>query len=158
MQKYQTLRLVNLRVTTIALLTSMLALGLQACNAEAQNSITVENPQVRSTAAGQKVTGAFMVLKNTTATDIDLTTAKSDIASMTEIHESSMRNGMMEMNQVDKVTIPANGSAELKPGGFHIMLMGLNKQLNQGDKTALTLTFSDNSQQTIEASVVDVSE
>lgn len=158
MQKHQTLRLFNLRVASITLLASMLALGLHACNAEAQNSISVSNPQVRSTAAGQRVTGAFMLLKNATAADIDLTAAKSDIASMTEIHESSMKNGMMEMNQVDKITIPAHGTAELKPGGFHIMLMGLKQQLSQGEKTSITLTFSDNSQQTIEASVVDVNE
>ncbi|WMP19436.1 copper chaperone PCu(A)C [Thiothrix lacustris] len=149
----------------ISLFAIVLSLGLHSFNASAADmkdtthaadSITIENPEVRSAAPGQMVTGAFMTLKNTSATDIDLTTAHSDIASATEIHESSMKDGMMQMEKVDKITIPANGSAELKPGGFHIMMMDLKTPLNSGEKTSITLTFSDESQKTVDATVVDV--
>jgi copper(I)-binding protein len=120
--------------------------------------ITVSKPSIRATAPGQTVSGAFMTLVNDSETAYALTSVSFSGASTVEIHETSMNEGMMRMRMVSHVDIPANGSAELKPGSYHIMLIGLEKEMKAGSTETLTLTFSDNSQKTIEALVGTLSD
>lgn len=116
-------------------------------------SVDARDPWIRPTAPGQGVTGAFMTLINHSSMDYSLTGVGFDGASSVEIHETSMSDGRMRMRMVDRVDIPANGSAELKPGGYHIMLIGLEKNLEPGSEQALVLSFSDGSKKTIKAKV-----
>lgn len=124
--------------------------------ANAAEVITVMNPRIRSTAPGQTVSGAFMTLVNASSTPHALTAASFGDARMVEIHETSMNEGVMRMRKVKQIDIPANGSAELKPGGYHIMLMGIESQMKAGTTGVLTLTFSDDSRLTVEASITDL--
>lgn len=142
-----------------------LASGLSACNSgpdtagaakTAADNITIDNIRMRATPPGQMVTGAFMTLNNGSSQNLTLISANSDIAGVTEVHETTREGEVMKMHKVDKIDIPANGSAELKPGSFHIMLMELKKPVPAGEKANITLTFSDNSQKTIEATAVDI--
>ena len=64
----------------------------------------------------------------------------------------------MRMRKVSQIDIPANGSADLKPGSYHIMLIGLEKEMKAGTAETLTLTFSDDSQKKVEALVGTLSE
>ena len=67
---------------------------------------------------------------------------KSDVAKRVELHMVKMDDGVMRMRAAkDGVTVPANGSVELKPGGVHIMLMGLSRKLTPGQMFDLTLQF-----------------
>ena len=120
--------------------------------------ITVSEPRIRATAPGQTVSGAFMTLVNNSETAYALTSVSFSGASSVEIHETSMHEGMMRMRKVSHIDIPANGSAALKPGSYHIMLIGLEKGLKAGTAETLTLTFSDDSQKTVEALVGTLSE
>jgi len=120
--------------------------------------ITVSEPRIRATAPGQTVSGAFMTLVNNSATAFALTSVSFRDASTVEIHETSMKEGMMRMRKVSHIDIPANGAAELKPGSYHIMLMGLEKEMKAGTTETLILTFSDDSQITIDAQVGTLSE
>lgn len=129
-----------------------------APTSNAAEAIVVRNARIRATAPGQMVSGAFMMLVNTSPTPYALTSASFDSATMVELHETSMQGDMMQMQQVKQIEIPANSSAELKPGGYHIMLMGLKKELTAGTTETLTLTFSDNTQKTVQASVSDITE
>ena len=124
----------------------------------AADLITIVEPRIRATAPGQTVSGAFMTLVNDSETAYALTSVSFSGASVVEIHETSMDDGMMRMRKVSQIDIPANGSAELKPGSFHIMLIGLEKEMKAGKAETLTLTFSDDSQKTIEALVGTLSE
>ncbi|MBT8076712.1 MAG: copper chaperone PCu(A)C [Gammaproteobacteria bacterium] len=121
-------------------------------------SITVNMPRIRATAPGQSVTGAFMTLVNNSATASALISVSFDGASTVEVHETSMNEGRMRMQKVSQIDIPANGSAELKPGSYHVMLIGLEKDMQAGTVENLTLTFSDGSQKTVEALVDKLSE
>ena len=98
-----------------------------------------------------------MTLSNASAIPHALTSVSFNAAGMVEIHETSMNGEMMRMRQVSQIDIPANGSVELKPGSYHIMLMGLKKELSAGTTETLTLTFSDKSSMTVEALVGDLS-
>ena len=120
--------------------------------------ITVSKPRIRATAPGQTVSGAFMTLVNNSETAFTMTSVSFSGASTVEIHETSMNEGIMRMRKVSHVDIPANGSAELKPGSYHIMLIGLEKEMKAGTAETLTLTFSDDSQKMVEALVGTLSE
>ncbi len=118
------------------LIASLLTL---TASAWAQTTVKVEDAWVRGTVASQKATGAFMRL--TSAADARLVSATSPVAEVVEIHEMAMENDIMKMRQIPGLALPAGKATELKPGGFHIMLMGLKGQVKGGDTVPLTLTF-----------------
>ena len=132
--------------------------ALPAVAENAAEVITITKAYIRATAPGQKVSGAFMTLANASSIPYALTSVSFNAAGMVELHETSKNGKMMQMRRINQVDIPANGSVELKRGSYHVMLMGLDKELTAGTTETLTLTFSDNSQKTVEASVSDLSE
>ncbi|MCS6938489.1 MAG: copper chaperone PCu(A)C [Roseiflexaceae bacterium] len=85
---------------------------------------------------------AYMVIRNTGNEPDKLIAASTDVAKTVELHTVVEEGGMMRMRQVEGgIDIPAKGEVVLKPGGFHVMLIGLTRDLNAGDKVQLTLTF-----------------
>lgn len=107
--------------------------------AAAQNGIEIYGPWARP--ALTDVSGAFMLIKNTGAAADSLVSASSEVAEMVQIHETSMENGVMSMREVPGIEIPAGGEAILKPGGYHIMLMGLKRELKAGESIVIVLQF-----------------
>ena len=112
-----------------------------ALPAAALAQVRVENAWVRATVPAQKATGAFMKL--TSPGDASLVGVATPAAPLVEIHESSIQGGVMQMRAVPRVELPANRSVELKPGGYHVMLMGLTAPLKAGETVPITLTFED---------------
>ncbi|XOT97523.1 copper chaperone PCu(A)C, partial [Alcaligenes pakistanensis] len=96
----------------------------------AQAEVTVNDPWVRATVPGQQATGAFMVLQSTD--NAQLLGASSSLSKQVEVHEMAMENDVMRMRQVEKIELPAGKAVELKPGGYHIMMLGLDKQVETG--------------------------
>jgi len=103
--------------------------------------VTVADPWVRAVVAGQMATGAFMRL--TAATDAALVDAASPVARIVEIHEMKMEGGVMKMSAIDRLPLPAGKAVDLKPGGYHVMLMDLVAPLKEGDTVPITLTVAD---------------
>lgn len=101
--------------------------------------VTVSDPWVRGIVKGQTVTGSFMTL--TSDQDTKLIAAASPVAGKVEVHKMEMKNGLMTMRPIDDLAIPANTPVELKPGGYHVMLIDLKHPLVKGEKVPLTLTF-----------------
>jgi periplasmic copper chaperone A len=128
-----------MRASGPALVAATLLALLSALPAAAQVAVT--DAWVRGTVPGQKATGAFMQL--TSLSDMTLVGAASPAAKVVEIHEMKQEGGMMKMNAVNRVALPANKTVELKPGGYHIMMMELTQPLREGDTVPLTLTFED---------------
>ncbi len=85
--------------------------------------------------------GAYLTIMNHSGEADRLLGARTERAAVTEIHTHVHENGLMQMRQVDAVDIPAHGTATLKPGADHLMLMGLTAPLAEGDSFALTLIF-----------------
>ena len=117
--------------------------GAFALAQSAAGQVTVIDAWVRGTVAGQKATGAFMQLQ--AASDAALIEAASPAAKIVEIHEMKMEGGVMTMRAVDKLPLPAGKAVDLKPGGYHVMLLDLVKALKEGDVVPLKLTFQDKS-------------
>lgn len=103
--------------------------------------VTVSDPWVRATVPSQKATGAFMQL--TADANSRLLAARSPVAGVVEIHEMAMAGGVMKMSPVTGLDLPAGKAVELKPGGYHIMLMDLKAPLAKGAQLPLTLVFKD---------------
>lgn len=107
----------------------------------AQADVTAKGAWVRGTVPAQTTTGAYVTFTSTA--DAKVVGAGSPVAGMVEIHESTIKNGVNQMNAVDAVVLPAGKAVELKPGGMHVMLMGLSGPLKPGDKVPLTFTIED---------------
>ncbi len=143
------------------LMSAVLALG-SACHAEqpatlkAADAVKVENPYVRAAPPGQVNSGAFLTLLNSSDADHSLQSAASNVAEKVELHTHTNNNGVMEMRQVPQIDVAAKGRSELKPGGFHIMLLGLKQPLKAGETADITLTFEDGSTTTITAPIQDI--
>src|SRR5690606_19414360 len=105
----------------------------------AHAQVNVQDAWVRATVPQQNGTGAFMKL--TSPTDATLVDADSPVAEHVEIHEMAMENHVMKMRQIPGLELPAGKTVELKPGGYHIMLIDLHEQVKEGQQVPLTLTF-----------------
>jgi copper(I)-binding protein len=114
-----------------------LLLALSAATAQAQN-VTVNDAWVRATVPGQKATGAFM--KITAKDGGTLLGASSPAAGVVQVHEMKMDAGVMSMRAVEGgLALPAGQAVELKPGGYHVMLMDLKAPLKKDTLVPLTL-------------------
>lgn len=118
---------------------TVLALVAMACAFPVLAEVKVEDAWVRATVAPQKATGAFMRLTASEATR--LVGAESPAAGVVEVHEMRMENDMMMMSPIDGLDLPAGETVELKPGGYHIMLMELPAQVEAGKDVSITLKF-----------------
>ncbi|MFT4100046.1 MAG: copper chaperone PCu(A)C [Burkholderiaceae bacterium] len=105
----------------------------------AHAQVQVQDAWVRSTVPGQSGTGAFMRL--TSAQDTTLVAVSSTLTAATELHEMTMQGDVMKMREIPSLALPAGKTVELKPGGYHVMLMNLTQQVKAGDVVPLTLTF-----------------
>jgi len=117
------------------------SLCLLAAATLAQAQVTIQDPWVRGTVPKQQASGAFMQLS--ASKDTRLIAAQSPVAHVVEIHEMLMDNNIMKMRQIPGLDIVPGRVLELKPGGFHIMLIELKQQLKGGDVVPITLIFED---------------
>src|SRR5215471_17340579 len=96
----------------------------------------------RATPGGAKVGGGYLTIENRGSAPDRLIGGASDAAGKVEVHEMTMKNGVMTMRPLEKgVTIDPGKVVKLAPGGYHLMLTDLKGPLKQGDKLAITLEF-----------------
>lgn len=148
---------------TFLLFALLLILALAAC--APKTGLQVEGAWARAAGlldAGTSAHGgmsvgttsaAFLSITNNTGQADRLLAAECDAARAVELHETRMENDIMAMRQVDGIDIPAGATVELKPGGYHIMLIDLNQELKAGQKLALTLVFENAGRVALEAEI-----
>ena len=117
---------------------ALIALATAATlSSAAMAQVTAKDPWVRATVTQQKATGMFVQLTSTS--DARLIGAGSPAAGVVEIHEMVMDGSVMKMRAVNGLDLPAGKMVELKPGGYHIMLMDLKQPVKEGDIVEVTL-------------------
>lgn len=105
-------------------------------------ALVIEAPWARATPGGAKVGGGYLKITNTGTEPDRLTGGTLPAAASVEVHEMSMNDGIMKMRKLDKgLEIKPGQTVELKPGGYHIMFMGLAEGLKQGQPVKGTLQF-----------------
>ena len=126
------------------------ALLLAAASSPSFAQVQVSNLWIRATVPQQKATGAFMSI--TATKGARLLEARSPVAGVVEIHEMKMENNVMRMRAVSGIDLPAGKAVELKPGGYHVMLMDLRQQIKEGDFVPITLVVEgpDKKRETVE--------
>lgn len=100
-------------------------------------NVSVQDAWLRATAPGQDVAGVYLNISSTQAAT--LTGANTPVAAMAQLHRMSLQQGVMRMQQVAGIRIPAGQLVHLSPGGLHIMLLHLKQALRPGDKVPLVL-------------------
>jgi copper(I)-binding protein len=106
-----------------------------------RRDIEIADPYARAMLPGAKVGGGYLKVLNKGAAD-RLVSAHSERAASVQIHEMKMDGGIMVMRELkDGIGVPANATLELKPGGYHIMLMNVSQPFKEGEILKATLTF-----------------
>ncbi|PXF31351.1 hypothetical protein WH50_10520 [Pokkaliibacter plantistimulans] len=126
------------RLSGMALLLSLSSLAMA--------DVTVTDGYARATPPGASNSAAFMTLHNSADQPVTVTSVSSSSAGVAELHNHTNNNGMMEMRHVEGITIPAKGEIQLKPGGYHVMLMQLKHPLQEGQQVELELTIEGQTQ------------
>lgn len=104
-------------------------------------ALTVQAPWSRATPGGSRVGVGYLDIRNAGPAPDRLIGVLSEIAGRAEIHESVVEGAVARMRPVEALEIKAGGRAELKPGGYHVMFMGLNRPLREGERFKATLEF-----------------
>ena len=118
--------------------------------------VAVENAWARASAGMVRNGGAYLTIVNGAAEADRLVGAEAGVAERVEIHTHIDDNGVMRMRRVEGVDLPAGGTVELKPGGYHVMFMGLHKPLKKGEKFPMTLVFEKAGKIATEVEIMDV--
>lgn len=148
------------------LLFAMLILIISACTKGSTDSrIKIEDAWVRAASVmsnqdqgqmghmGGSTSAAYMRISNSGSEPDRLLKASCDAANNVELHISEMKDGVMTMHPVESIEVPAKGQVELKPGGLHIMLIGITRDLAAGEKVKISLDFEKAGEIQIEAEV-----
>lgn len=118
--------------------TRMMVASLALVSLAAHAEVSVKDAWIRATVTEQKSTGAFMQLQS--SNDVQIVDIQTSVAGVAEIHEMKMDNNIMKMRPIPQLALPAGKAVELKPGGYHVMLMDLKTQIKEGDTVLMTLT------------------
>jgi copper(I)-binding protein len=144
----------------LALTILLLAASLAACGAPSGPSIQAEDVWARPAMAASEsgsmagTGGVFMLLKNEGKEADRLLGGSTDVAKAVEIHETVMDGDVMKMQMLpDGLEIPAGGEVLLKPGSYHVMLIGLDRDLKVGDTFTLELQFEKSGPMALEVTV-----
>ena len=105
-------------------------------------SLSVQDAWARPSIGNAPNGVAYLKITNMGDTADRLVGASVSVAKRAGLHATTMENGIMKMRALaNGITVPANSTVELKPGGFHLMLMGLKHKLSPGEGFDMTLTF-----------------
>ena len=116
--------------------------------------LDIKNAWARPAAAGDN--GAvYFVIENGMSQDDKLLSGRTDIASAVELHFSQMDGDHMSMHQHEKIILPAGTAVEFTPGSYHVMLVGLNRELKAGDTFEVTLVFEQAGEENVTVTVRD---
>jgi copper(I)-binding protein len=158
------------RIVLIGLAIAVVAAGCAqpAMQSRTKSGIHLENAWARrapamahghsgghgATAHGDAGNGAvYVTIVNHGGSADALVGATTDAAKTVELHETVQEGGVMKMRPLPRFEVPGGGRLEMKPGGHHIMLLGLKRDLKPGDTVSVTLTFDKAGRMSVEAPV-----
>lgn len=129
-------------IKSVALAVALTATSLPALAADVTlGELTLSDAWTRATPPNAQAGGGFVTIANKGGDD-RLVSAAANVSAKTELHEMAVIDGVMKMRPMaDGIAIPAGETVALKPGGLHVMFIGLNAPLKQGETVPVTLTF-----------------
>lgn len=135
----------RITIPSLATIATIVTLGLAVpgfAHDFRQGDLVIDHPWARATAPQQANGGAYFTITNGGSTPDRLLEVRSPVADRVELHTHDVDSaGVMRMRQVDAIDVPAGEATALRPGGLHVMLIGLENRLVQGEQFPLTLVF-----------------
>ena len=110
-------------------------------SADVRDQLSVRDAWVAEALPGQSMTAAYMIISNQGDVDEELLSVESEVAEKVELHKMEQQGEMMRMRRVDSIVIGPGEEVELEPGGLHIMLIGLTREVKEGDTIEFKLNF-----------------
>ncbi len=148
------------RLAFFALIGMVVLAACTGLGTPAGPKIKVENAWARPSRMGmgamqgKTTSAAYLTIINEGGEADRLVGVMSDVAEHVELHQTVKEGDVMRMQPVEGgIEIPAKGKVELKPGSYHIMLIGLTRELKPGDRFSLVLEFQKSGRQTIQVEV-----
>jgi copper(I)-binding protein len=132
------------RVTKFMAIAAAMVLSagiLTVANAQTAGDVTVSDAWIRASAPKQMNGAGYATIQNKSAQADRLISATADVAMRVELHTVITEKGVAQMRQVTGIDVPANGTASLQPGGFHVMFVKLNQPFEQGKTVPIKFTF-----------------
>jgi copper(I)-binding protein len=133
------------------LLASLLLFSV-AASADMAQQVDVNNPYARAAIQQQRNSATFMSMQSH-GSEASLVGAQSPVAKIVELHTHINDKGVMRMRKIPKIDLPKDKMVTLQPGGLHIMLLGLNRDLKPGEEIEVTLQFADGSSKDLKVPV-----
>jgi len=129
-------------------------IAMYVASLQPADDLEIDGAWVRATPPNRDVTAAYLVIQNRSDRTRELVSVETPAAEYTELHTMRQVDDMMEMKKIERLVVPARGEAALEPGGNHIMLFGVQRQMVEGDSVSLTLRFADQSTRSVTAEVL----
>ena len=129
-------------------------IAMYVASLQPADDLEIAGTWVRATPPNRDVTAAYLVIKNRSDRTRELLSVETPVAEYAELHTMRQVDDMMEMKKIERLVVPAQGEAVLEPGGNHIMLFGVKRQMVEGDSVSLTLRFADQSTRNVVAEVL----
>ncbi|MDX5593120.1 copper chaperone PCu(A)C [Pseudovibrio sp. SPO723] len=134
--------MLNLKTAGIALALALSPLSFAQAHDIKLGEVSISNAWTRATPPKAKAGGGFLTIANDGSQAVVLKSAASDVAKRTEIHEMAVTDGIMKMREMkDGLSIAPGETLELKPGGYHVMFMGIHEAFTEGETVSVTLMF-----------------
>jgi copper(I)-binding protein len=137
------------------LISSIAVLSLVVAGCGGDDGVSVEKPWARSSPSMANAGAVYMSLESGTDDRLVGVSVPTDIAATAEIHETTMVDDAMTMQEVGEIELPAGTTVSLEPGGYHIMLLDIPEPLVTGEKFDVTLTFENAGDKVVEVEVRD---
>lgn len=119
-----------------------LSVNLALAHGYKLGNLEIKHPWAKATVAGQPVAGGFMKIVNNGTEPDRLLTITSSVSDMIQVHEMKVEDGVMKMGEVpDGLEIAPGATVELRPGGLHVMFMGIQAPFKEGESVKAVLTF-----------------
>ncbi len=126
---------------TVLLCSVFMLTGLVPYSFAGEGKLSIIDPWARPVIIENRPSAAYFIIRNDSHADDQLIRVSSPLAERIELHVHRHEGGVMKMEQVENIPVPAHGTMAVEPGGYHLMLFGLRKKLATGDELPLTLTF-----------------
>jgi copper(I)-binding protein len=140
----------------VALLLVLGQAGVAGAHSHEKGDIQVRHPWSRATPPGATVAVGYMEIRNTGAQPDRLIAASTPVAKSVEMHVTQREGEVMKMRQVKDFEIPARERITLRPGGSHLMLVGLERPLKKGERITMRLRFERAGALQVEVEVQDI--
>lgn len=127
---------------TVALAAIALSATLAFAHGYKLGNLEIKHPWAKATVPGQPVAGGFLSVVNSGSEPDRLVKVTSDVSGMIQLHEMKVEDGVMKMNEIPGgIEVAPGATVELKPGGLHVMFMGIKAPFKEGETVKAVLTF-----------------